>query len=68
MKISEFVKADIKHILAESNFTKEEEELFLLRTKDVPLEECADIMNVSNSTIYRINRKIKNKIQKVSKL
>lgn len=68
MKISDFVRSEISYILDECNFTNDEQELFLLRTKDIPLEQCADIMNVSNSTIYRINRKIKNKIQKVSKL
>ena len=65
MKISDFVKVEIEHILAESNFTKEEEELFLLRTKDVPLEQCAELLNVSVSTVKRVNKRIKLKIDKV---
>ena len=68
LKICDFTMPEIRFILSESNFTDEEEFLFNLRMRNIPLEECAEIMNVSNSTIYRINRKIKNKIQKISKV
>lgn len=65
MKISDFVKSEIEHILEECNFTNDEKDLFLLRTKDVSLEQCAEIMNVSVSTVKRANKRIKLKIDKV---
>lgn len=51
MKICDFVNSELEYILSESNFTKEEKELFLLRAKDIPLEQCTEIMNVSISAI-----------------
>lgn len=65
MKICEFVKPEIDHYLEECNFTKDEKELFLLRAKDVTFERCAEIMNISVSTAYRINRKIHIKMRVV---
>lgn len=56
---------EIRFILAESNFTKEEKELFLLRTRDMPLEQCAEQLNVSVSTVKRANKRIKEKICKI---
>ena len=65
MKICDFVNSEINYIISESNFTKDEETLFLLRTKDVTFEQCAEIMNISVSTAYRINRKIHIKMRVV---
>ena len=65
MKICEFTKPEIRYLLAESNFTEDENILFLLRCADVPLEECAERMNVSLSTAKRLNKRIKCKIDKL---
>lgn len=65
MKICEFVNSEINYIISESNFTKEQLILFNLRIKNIPLEECAEKMNVSVSTVYRINKAVKIKIEKV---
>lgn len=65
MKICDFTNPEIRHLQEECNFTKEETRLFLLRAKDVPLEECAEIMDVSNATISRLHKKIKDKIGRV---
>ena len=67
MKICEFTRPEIRFILAESNFTEDENILFLLRCDDVPLERCAELMNVSVSTVKRLNRRLKDKIDKVYK-
>ena len=64
MKICEFTRPEIRFILAESNFTEDENILFLLRCDDVPLERCAELMNVSVSTVKRLNRRLKDKIDK----
>ena len=67
MKICEFTRPEIRFILAESNFTEDENILFLLRCDDVPLERCAELMNVSVSTVKRLNRGLKDKIDKLYK-
>ena len=58
---------EIRFILAEGNFTEDENILFLLRCDDVPLERCAELMNVSVSTVKRLNRRLKDKISKLYK-
>lgn len=65
MKICDFTLPELEQITANANFTKEEYALFDMRAKDIPLEECAEKMNVSIATIYRINKKIKNKVTKL---
>ena len=67
MKICEFIMPEIRFILAEGNFTEDENILFLLRCDDVPLERCAELMNVSVSTVKRLNRRLKDKIGKLYK-
>lgn len=65
LKICDFVNSELEHIRSEANFTKEQATLFDLRVKNIPLEECAEKMNVSVSTVYRINKTVKMKIEKV---
>lgn len=64
-KIPDFTKPEIEYIKEQANFTTQEAELFLLRNNEHSLEECAELMNVSVSTIYRISKKMKKKIIKV---
>ena len=65
MKICEFTRREVEYFRQECNFTKEQVTLFDLRAKDIPLEECAEIMNVSVSTVKRLNKRIKAKIDKL---
>ena len=65
MKLCEFTKPEVRFILAESNFTEAERTLFDMRCADIPLEECAERMNVSVSTVKRLNKRIKTKIDKL---
>ena len=65
MKIREFTKPEIRYLLAECNFTSDEHTLFDMRCADIPLEECAERMNVSVSTVNRLNKRIKQKIEKI---
>ena len=67
MKICEFTRREVEYFHQECNFTKEQVTLFDLRVKNIPLEECAEEMNVSVSTVYRINKAVKIKIEKVIK-
>lgn len=65
LKIPDFTKPEINRIKENANFTSSEEQLFDLRNGEHSLEECAELMNVSVSTIYRINKKMKKKIIRV---
>lgn len=65
LKIPDFTKKEIEYLLDACNFTTQERQLFLLRNEEHSLERCAELMNVSTSTIDRLNRKMKNKILKV---
>lgn len=66
MKICDFTMPEIRHLLAECNFTEDERTLFDMRCVDVPLEECAERMNVSLSTVNRLNKRIKQKVDKIN--
>lgn len=55
MRIPDFIKSEIDYIKDNANMTEREEMLFYLRNKEIPLEECAERMNCSVSTVYRIN-------------
>ena len=63
----EFIKEEIDFYLREANFDERERLLFLYRNKKMPLEEIAERMCCSVSTINRINRTMKKKIIKASK-
>ena len=66
MKICEFTRREVEYFRQECNFTKEQITLFDLRVKNIPLEECAERMNVSLSTVNRLNKRIKEKIWRVN--
>lgn len=65
IKVCDFTQKEIEVFLQRSNFTPDEETLFLLRSKDYTLEQSAEKMNVSSKTAYRINKRVKQKIIKV---
>lgn len=65
MKIPDFTKPELDYILANANLTKDEESLMWLRNNEHSLEECAEIMDYSLSTIKRINKRLKDKIIKI---
>ena len=65
LKISDFVKPEIDYLLEQCNFTKEQLDFFKLRADDIPIEKCAEIMNISISTANRISKKVNKKIEKV---
>lgn len=65
INIHDFTKMELELFLQRSNFTPDEEKLFLLRSRHYTLEQAAEEMNISSKTAYRINRRIKKKIIKV---
>lgn len=65
LRIPDFTAQEIKSIKEKANFTAQEERLFDLRNGEHSLEECAEIMNVSVSTVKRVSGKMTAKIFKV---
>lgn len=65
MNLSDFTQPEIRHLLAECNFTDEQEKLFLMRCKNISLERCAEEMNIGMATASRINKKVKDKIMRI---
>lgn len=65
MKVCNFTKPEIEYCIRECNFTDSELQLFNMRCKDISLEQCAEVMNISLSTVKRLSKSVKNKILKV---
>lgn len=65
MKIYDFTQPELNYFREYCNFTPEQRTSFEYRARNVPLEQCAELMNVSVPTIKRLSRKVNNKIIKV---
>lgn len=67
MNYTDFSEDERKYYLSQSGFDSREKEFFRLRVyEEKTLLEAAEIMGYSPRTFDRINRKIKQKIQKVA--
>lgn len=63
MKVSQFTKRELYHFQAFCNFTPDEETLFQFRSTGKTIEECAELMNISDSTAKRIQKRVTKKIE-----
>lgn len=48
MKLNNLTLPEVEYYLTFCNFDKEEKELFELRRKNIPLAQCAEILNYEN--------------------
>lgn len=64
MQIRDLTMSEADYLQAVCNFTKDENTLFELRLHDIPLEECAERMNISVPTVKRISQKVNKKIER----
>ena len=62
MQIRDFTKSEADYLQTVCNFTKDENTLFELRLQEVPLEDCAERMNISVPTVKRISQRVNSKI------
>ncbi len=65
VRICDFTARELSRLKVLCNFTPQEERLFDLRSKEYTLEECADVMHTSISTVKRLHTKIKEKISRI---
>lgn len=56
--------SEADYLQAVCNFTKDENTLFELRLQDIPLEECAERMNISVPTVKRISQRVNAKVSR----
>lgn len=64
MKICDFTQTEADYLETVCNFTNDENTLFQLRLKDIPLEECAERMNRSLDSVKQLSRKVNDKIKR----
>ena len=64
MQIRALTMSEADYLQAVCNFTKDENALFELRLQDIPLEECAERMNISVPTVKRISQRVNAKISR----
>lgn len=65
MKICDFTRREVEYLRQECNFTSDEMVLFNMRANNIPLEECAEVMNLSISAVKSKSQKINSKIERV---
>lgn len=56
--------SEADYLQAVCNFTKDENTLFELRLQDIPLEDCAERMNISVPTVKRISQRVNAKVSR----
>lgn len=64
MQIRDLTMSEADYLQAVCNFTKDENTLFELRLQDIPLEDCAERMNISVPTVKRISQRVNAKISR----
>nr|DAS82758.1 MAG TPA: response regulator [Caudoviricetes sp.] len=65
MKLSELTKPELDRIQENANFTEEEERIFKLLSRNFSQKEIAVRICMSQRTLERRMRNIKNKIERV---
>lgn len=65
MIVSDFTKYDLDHFREYCNFVNEEKDVFELRSQGVPLEQIAELLNMSVRGIKKKSRKVNAKIKTV---
>lgn len=65
LKVYDFTVPELNRFRQLANFTPEERILFEYRAAGVPMEICAENMNVSLATAKRISRRVNSKIIRI---
>lgn len=65
MIIKEFTVPELNYFRENCNFVGSEKEVFELRSQGIPLEEIAELLNMSVDGIKKVSRRVNKKIIKV---
>lgn len=65
MVVSSFTVPELNYLRDNCNFVGTESDVFEMRSKGIPLEEIAEILNMSAEGIRKVSRKVNSKITRV---
>jgi len=65
MIISDFTKPELDFYRENCNFVGTESDVFELRSKGIPLEQIAEMLNMSATNISRISQRVNRKIKRI---
>ena len=65
MIVSSFTVPELNYFRDNCNFVGNETYVFELRSRGIPLEEIAEILNMSSEGIRKVSQKVNNKIKRV---
>lgn len=65
MVVSDFTVPELDRFREQCNFVGNERDVFELRSQGIPLEEIAEILNMSVEGIKKVSRKVNSKITRV---
>ena len=65
MVVSSFTVPELNYLRDNCNFVGTESDVFEMRSKGIPLEEIAEVLNMSTEGIKKVSRKVNNKITRV---
>lgn len=65
MVVSRFTVPELNYLRDNCNFVGTESDVFELRSKGIPLEEIAELLNMSAEGIKKVSRKVNSKITRV---
>lgn len=68
MIVSDFTVPELDRFREQCNFTSNELPIFEMRSRGIPLEQIAEILNMSVENVKRISRKINSKIIRITTL
>lgn len=65
MLLRDYTKPELKHFIESCNFTETEMKYFMMKSKDYSNTRISLEMNVSEQTVCKLARRVKNKIKRV---
>ena len=65
MIVSAFTVPELNFFRDNCNFVGNEIDVFEMRSRGIPLEEIAEVLNMSAEGIKKVSRKVNNKITRV---
>lgn len=65
MLVSSFTVPELNYLRDNCNFVGNETDVFEMRSRGIPLEEIAEVLNMSAEGIKKVSKKVNNKISRV---
>ena len=65
MIVSDYTTLELNFFRKACNFVGNEKQVFELRSQGIPLEQIAEILNMSVEGVKKVSRKVNNKIIRV---